>query len=143
MVPTSRKRLGFQAFFACSFVFWFFGLGLANRVDASCGDYLKHSTSRLLGDSIGFSSTGFSANGLEDSPLPACECKNGSCRSAPASLPTESSRLLVLRKQLNQLDTSICVNGDSLQGALVASNELPPVQPSLDILVPPPRAACI
>ena len=138
MSPTPQNRRGIQAFFACSLVFWLFGLGLTNQVQASCGDYLKHSASMRQMDSVDFST-----NGVGDSPVPACGCKNGSCKSAPPSLPTEPTRLLVLRKQLNPLAISICVNGDSPRGILLTSNEFMPAQPSLDTLVPPPRVAAI
>jgi len=138
MSQNNQKRIGIQALVACFFVLFVFGFGSANTASASCGDYLKHSDSMRGGHA-----SDFSKNGLEDSPTPACGCKNGSCKSAPASLPTEPSRVIDLRKQPNQLSTSNFSSTDSLQGILINGNEILPTQPSLDILVPPPRAAFI
>ena len=138
MSPTPHNQPRIQAFFACALVFWFFGLGLTNQVAASCGDYLKLSSSMRHGDSIDFFT-----NEFEGAKTPACGCKNGNCKSAPPSLPTEPSRLIFQRNQPSQFATTICVNGDSTRSRLLTANELMPIQPSLDILVPPPRVVAL
>lgn len=136
---TSRtiKRVGYKAIFACTFVFWFFGLGLASKVHASCGDYLHHvgSKSLILKQQVDSESDDLSSR--------SCKCKSGSCKSAPQPMPVETSRIAVPRQQPNHVSLCNISNAFNLIGLLVNADDLMPIAPSLDLPDPPPRAAVL
>ena len=136
LVSISIKRIECKAIIACMFVFWFLGVGFASKASASCGDYLQHSPSKTVGrlDSIGDSKS-------DDSSLPSSSCKNGRCRSAPLSTPIQPTRVVVVRQQPSHFSLFHFANVCFLAGRIATETESKPIEPSLDLLDPPPRAA--
>lgn len=138
MATISKKRTVNRASIAFVFVFWLFGSVFTNKASASCGDYLRHadpSKSVHLSEKL--------APGSDSSQAPYSSCKNGRCKAAPLSSPSESSRVVVTRQQPSHLRLSSFTHACSLAGRVTNDDDLPPIEPSLDLLSPPPRAASL
>ena len=105
---------------------------MTSKALASCGDYLDHSKLKSSGLFVAPSDSG-----SDDSPTPSC--KNGRCRSAPLTIPTEPSRVIVLRQQPSHLRLYNFDQACTLTGWLTSGNDSLPVEPSLDLPDPPPR----
>ena len=135
MASISLKRARYRAIAVCTFVFWLSGIGINSKAEASCGDYLNHaglkSSKHWMQDSNSVSN---------DSSPSTPRCKNGQCRSAPHPLPIESSRMAVPRQQPDRVQICNILNACSLFGSLFISDESMPIEPSLDLPDPPPRA---
>ncbi len=138
MASFPKIRAGQRAFLAFVFVFWFVSLSFSSKAVASCGDYLRHSAvsgSSQLREKLGPVS--------DNSSTPATRCKNGSCRGMPLTAPTEPSRVVVLRQQPNHLRLSSFTHVCVLSGFMTVLDDCMPIEPSLDLLDPPPRAAAL
>ena len=139
---SSHKRLGQNAILiACVFVFGFFYHGTTNRATASCGDYLNHSGSQNIGSSHWGGQFSQKQGPVSDeSSTPISNCRNGQCKAAPFSVPNGPARVFAPRQQPNHFLISSFKYACQLNGMLTNSDEYLPIQPSLDLLVPPPRA---
>jgi hypothetical protein len=125
-----ERRKGTMAF---AMVRWFpvllLVVMLQSRSDASCGDYLSHASQGHE----------FATESQRD-PLPGTNCSNGSCRSQnPIPVPVDPQTRMEYRRSdvenrawCSQIPTSSTVYG-------FAVDENSPRQPSLDVVVPPPR----
>lgn len=121
----------------CVFVFVWVLAGLGEQAVASCGDYLHHFQRPLdsfAPDSLRNSST------IPHDSTPFSRCANGQCDAAPvAPLTNDSSRLFEIRREPSVLSmrcfSSTCESGKFLR---ILSDRLP-LEPSLDLLDPPPR----
>ena len=128
----SAKRQRWKAVLAFSFVCLFFGMNASNEAFASCGDYLHHAGSVTAGK-VNLEHPDFS--------LPSSGCKNGRCRSAPIPIHNEPSRVVIAPRQQANLFQMPDYDFDALSlGSLASGDDTFPIQPSLDLLVPPPRA---
>lgn len=143
MAFCSKKRTTYIAVVACIFVFWFFGAGMASKVSASCGDYLHHANSQKGWNSqvVGQLHDKQEPASDDDSSTPSSGCKNGRCKSAPLSLPSEPSRIVAPKQQPNHFLISSFRHPSSFTGMMTNSDDMSPLQPSLDLLDPPPRAS--
>jgi len=139
---SSHKRFWHKAImFACVFVFGFYCLGMTNRATASCGDYLNHSGSQNIGSRGSAGQLGQKQSpDSDESSTPISQCKNGRCKSAPFSVPNGPTRVFIPRQHPNHFLISSFKYACQLNGMLTNSDEYLPIQPSLEILVPPPRA---
>ena len=139
---SSHKRLGYNAILiACVFVFGFFCLGMKNNATASCGDYLNHSGSQNIGSRGSAGQLGQKHSPVSDeSSSPISKCRNGQCKAAPFSVPNGPARVFAPRQQPNHFLISSFKCACQLNGMLANSDDSLPIEPSLEILVPPPRA---
>ena len=132
MNSDSAKRQRGKAVLAFAFVCLFFGMNASNEAFASCGDYLHHA------DSV---TAGKVDLGHDDFSLPSTGCKNGRCKSAPIPIHNEPSRVVIAPRQQANLFQIPDYDFDALSlGSLASPDDTLPIQPSLDLLVPPPRA---
>ncbi len=145
MVFSSKKRATYRAVIACIFVFWLMGAGLTSKATAGCGDYLHHENAPKVWSSqaVGQLNDKQGSASDDDSSPPSSRCKNGSCKSAPLSLPSEPSRIVAPKQQPNHFLISSLTHACGLTGMMTNSDDDSPVQPSLDLLDPPPRAAAL
>jgi hypothetical protein len=135
----NQKASRLQVF--CFFVFVSVLSGVGEQAFASCGDYLHHSQRPL--DSFALNSVTTSSTIPHDS-TPFSRCANGQCNAVPvAPLTNDSSRLFEIRREPSVLSlwcfNSACESGKFLR---ILSDRLP-LEPSLDLLDPPPRLAGI
>lgn len=138
MASIPKIRVGQRAILAFVFVFWFVSLSFSSKAVASCGDYLRHSGvsgSSQVSEKLGPVS--------DNSAIPSTRCKNGSCRGVPVTPPTEPSRVVVLRQHPNHLRLSCFTHVCVLTGFMTALDDCMPIEPSLDLPDPPPRAAAL
>lgn len=125
----------------CIFVFVIVLAGVGEQAFASCGDYLHHAQRPL--DSFALNSIRSSST-IPDDSTPISRCANGQCDAVPAApSPTDSSRVFEIRREPSDLPlrcfSSDCGSGKFLR---ILSDRIP-LEPSLDLLDPPPRLAGI
>lgn len=140
---SSKKRAGYKAVSACIFVFWLMGCAMASKATASCGDYLHHANSQKgwSSQAVGQLHDKQDPASDGDSSPPTSGCKNGRCKAAPLSLPSEPSRIVAPKQQPNHFLISSFRHPSSISGMMTNSDDTSPIQPSLDLLDPPPRAS--
>ncbi len=143
MAFRSKTRATYRAVIACMFVFWLMGAGLTSKAIAGCGDYLHHENAPKgwSSQAVGQLNDKQGPATDDDSSPPSSRCKNGSCKSAPLSLPSEPSRIVAPKQQPNHFLLSSLTHACRLTGMMTNSDDDSPVQPSLDLLDPPPRAS--
>ena len=128
----SGKRHGSKALVAFGLFCFFLGVNATNVALGSCGDYLLHRGEVAKEQKLASE---------KQVPEPSSGCKNGRCKSSPAPIQNEPSRVVVSNRQPVSLSQFQSCDFASLSVGFAGTNDALPPQPSLDLLDPPPRAS--
>lgn len=127
---------------ALGFVIWFTAQG---QVNASCGDYLHHPGAKAANGSDRAREEAILQQALEDrqkeqSEEPASTCQSGRCKGSPTS-PLEPTRVILPRPSIHsECSARIEIESDRIVGPYTTDSKRP-LQPFLEIALPPPRAS--
>jgi hypothetical protein len=123
-------------------VIWFTGQG---QVDASCGDYLHHPGAKVTNGSDLARAEAILQQALENrkreqTDEPTSTCQSGRCNGSPTS-PLEPIRVIVPSPSIHsERSTRLEIESDLTVG-FSTTDSTKPLQPFLEIALPPPRAS--
>jgi hypothetical protein len=123
-------------------VIWFTAQG---QVNASCGDYLHHPGSKVTNGSDRASEEAILQQALENRKKeridePTSTCQSGRCNGSPTS-PLEPTRVILPRPSIHsECSARIEIELDRVVGPYAIDSAMP-LQPFLEIALPPPRAS--
>ena len=103
-------------------------------LEASCGDYLLHSTTRLRPQDFGGSSS---------PSIPLRHCKNGICKSGPMSPPMQKSNESEIRLRPSCFRVEESIQTSPMRIWSTSGIFLEPSMPYLEVAVPPPKIAIV
>jgi hypothetical protein len=131
-----------QHLVAIGIVFWFLA---PKQVDASCGDYLHHPGTKVTNGSDRAREEEILQHALENrqkeqSDEPTSTCQSGRCNGSPTS-PLQPIRIILPQPSIHsECSSRIETDLDRCVGHY-AIDSTKPLQPFLEIALPPPRAS--
>lgn len=131
-----------QHLVAIGIVFWFLA---PKQVDASCGDYLHHPGTKVTNGADRAREEAILQQALENrkkeqNEEPTSTCQSGRCNGSPTS-PLEPTRVILPRPSIHsECSARIEIESDRIVGPY-AIDSTKPLQPFLEIALPPPRAS--